>query len=775
MKAVIMAGGEGTRLRPLTCTLPKPMARMCGTPVLIYILDLLAASGFEEAILTLKYMPNTIIEHFNGDEYKGIKLEFVIEDEFLGTAGSVKNALADTNESVLVMSGDALCDFSLKEIIKAHKESGADVTITSVRVDDPREYGLLRIDENSFVTGFLEKPGWSQANCDIANTGIYILEPSAIKEIPNGVVYDFAKELFPKLLSQQKKLYAHIASGYWCDIGDLESYRTSQIDMLMGKVSCGFTPVAEGIYAKTTLPKGDFVVIPPSYIGDGVQIENGAVIGPGTVIDDNCLIGAGSKIRESVVLENSYVSSLCSINSAIVSKGASIKKGASLFEGSAVGANAIIGEYATVGGGVLIWPNREVSSGATANDNLKYGVCSKIMLVNDGLEGDFGVELTPERAAVLGGAVASIEENVRVGVGTDGYVNSQALKYGLLGGLISCGARVWDFSTCFPAQMYFFTAFCGLKFGIYISGGKSGTSIKISEKGGLSLTRNSERDICANLSKSEFKRSGYDQCKATTDMQSVNMMYMRELCSQAKAEIVGTDVEVISSNTRITDIMAHALERLGCTFCSDDFIIRINQMGTRGSFFEKGLGYTFEKLLAVAAYHELKSGADVALPWDAPHIITNIGKSLGRNVYRYAENPVSNTQDKARETGVKQLWARDALFLSIKILSIMKEREKTLKELVKELPEFYVANKSVDIDVSPAKVSKKLLDEKFENTDDEGIVYSGEKGYAKVKVKSSGDTLRIITEAVSVEAAQELCADIESIIKRISIDIKDEK
>ncbi len=775
MKAVIMAGGEGTRLRPLTCTLPKPMARMCGTPVLTYILDLLAKAGFKEAVLTLKYMPNAIIEHFNDDEYKGIKLEFVIEDEFLGTAGSVKNALAGTDESVLVMSGDALCDFSLEEIINAHKESGADVTITSVRVDDPREYGLLEVDRNFFVTGFLEKPGWGQANCDLANTGIYILEPSAIEEIPDGVVYDFAKELFPKLLSQQKKLYTHVAQGYWCDIGDLDSYKESQKDMLTGKVKCSLTPTTEGIYAKTALPKGDFVVIPPSYIGDGVQIENGAIIGPNTVIDDNCLIGAGSKIRESIILENSYVSSLCSINSSIVSKGASIKKGASLFEGSAVGANAIIGEYATVSGGILIWPNREVSSGVSANDNLKYGVCSKIMLINDGLEGDFGVDLTPERAAVLGSAVASVEENVRVGVGIDGFVNSQALKYGLLGGLISCGARVWDFSSCFESQMYFYTAFCGLRYGIYISGGKKGTSIKISEKGGLSLTRNSERDICANLSKSEFKRCGYDHCKSVTDMQSVNMMYMRELCSQAKVEIAGMDVGIICSNTRITDVMAHALERLGCDSNSDDLIIRINETGTRCSVFEKGLGFSFEKLLAAAAYHELKSGADVALPWDAPHIITNIGESLGRNVYRYAENPVHGTQDKAREAGIKQLWARDALFLSIKILSIMRQQEKTLKELIKELPEFYVANKSVDIDVSPAKISKKLIDEKFQNSEDEGIVYTGDKGYAKVQVKSSGDALRIITEAVSVEAAEELCTDIEAIIKRISIDIKDEK
>lgn len=751
------------------------MARMCGKPVLVYILDLLAQAGFKEATLTLKYMPNSIVEYFQDDEYNGLKLEFVIEDEFLGTAGSVKNALADSSESVLVISGDAMCDFSLKEIIAAHEKSKADVTIVCTQVDDPREYGLLRADENSFVTGFLEKPGWGQANCDLANTGIYILEPSVLSEIPTGVAYDFAKELFPKLLSLDKKLLAYKASGYWCDIGDLESYRKCQTDMLSGKVNCGLRPVAQGVYSKTNLPKGDFVVIPPSYIGDSVQIESGAVIGPGSVIDDNCLIGAGSKIRESVILENAYISSLCSVNSAIVSSGASIKKGVSLFEGSAVGSDAIVGEYSTVDANILVWPNREVSPGVVAKENLKYGTCSKMMLTDDGLEGDFGVELTPERAAVLGSAVGSAEENVRVGIGTDGSVNSEALKYGMLGGLISCGARVWDFSSCFEAQMYFFTAFCGLKFGIYISGGKNGTSIKLSEKGGLSLTRGAERDICVKLSKAEFKRCNSQQCKSVTDMQSVNMMYMRELCAQARTEITGTDVSVICSNPRISDIMAHAFERLGCTSGSDELLIRINDRGTRASVFEKSTGYTFEKLTAVVAYNELKSGTDVALPWDAPQIITNLGGALGRQVMRYADNSVSDTDAKARETGIRQLWARDALFLCVRVLSLMRERNKTLKELVKELPEFYVAKKKMDIDVSPAKLSKKLLDESFTDSKSEGVVFSGEKGHARVRAKSSGKTLGIITEAVTLEAAEELCADIEAIIKRIAIDIKDEK
>ncbi len=775
MKAVIMAGGEGSRLRPLTCTLPKPMARLCGTPVLVYILDLLAAAGFSEVTLTLKYMPQAIIEYFGDEEYKGLKLEFIIEDAPLGTAGSVKNALSDSGESVLVISGDAMCDYTLKEIIETHKESGADATIVCTRVDDPREYGLLKADENGFVTGFIEKPAWSQANCDLANTGIYILEPTCLAEIPADIPYDFASELFPKLLSQGKKLAVCTPAGYWCDIGDLQSYRQCQIDMLSGKVSCGMKPVAQGIFAKGMLPKGDFVVIPPSYIGQNVQIENGAVIGPGSVIDDNCLVGAGSKVRESVVLENAYISSRCVINGAIVSSGASVKRGASLFEGSAVGSDAVIGENAAVGTNVLIWPGREVHSGVTAKENLKYGTCSKVMLIDDGLEGDFGVELTPERAASLGSAVGSIEENIRVGIGTDGCINSEALKYGILGGLISCGARVWDFSACFEAQMYFFTAFCGLSLGVYIAGGDSGTSIKLTEKGGLSLTRSTQRNIVGRLSKGEYNRCTGAQCKMVTDMQSVSMMYMRELCTQAKADLTGLEVAVICSDARIDDIMAHALERLSCIQRGDDLVVRISGGGTRASIYENGAGFSFEKLLAVVAYDELKNGADIALPWDAPQIITSLGGELGRRVLRYADNAVKDTDAQARDTGIRQLWARDALFLTVRVLSVMRERKSSLAELTAELPEFYVARKKVDIDVSPARVSKRLLEERFSGGDSEGIVFSGDKGHAKIKAESSGGALRIITEALTLEAAEELCADIESIIRRISLDIKGDK
>ena len=308
MKAIIMAGGEGSRLRPLTCDSPKPMARLCGRPVLEYILELLAAHGVTQAAVTLRYLPEAVTEHFPDRRYAGIDLRFVEEVSPLGTAGSVKNAAAGfiqgkdedstDGEGFIVISGDALCDLDLTAAFEFHRRSGADATLLTSQVADPREYGLVDCDADGVVTGFVEKPGWTQAYIDRANTGIYILKPSCLDMIPEGEPYDFAKDLFSQMLRQDRKLCAFGAKGYWCDIGDLDSYRRCQSDILEGRVRT-FCRKAAGSHQP---PRGDYRIIEPVYIGEGVTIGCGSVIGPGAVLDDGVTVGAMTRIKESVLL-----------------------------------------------------------------------------------------------------------------------------------------------------------------------------------------------------------------------------------------------------------------------------------------------------------------------------------------------------------------------------------------------------------------------------------------------------------------------------------------
>ena len=236
MQAIIMAGGEGTRLRPMTCDIPKPLAPLCGKPVLMYILELLQTYSFKKATLTLMYKADRIMETFEDDKYEDVSLDYSIEENPLGTAGCVK--LASYEDEVLVISGDAMCDFDLAEAIKFHRQKKADATIIVKKVIDPREFGLVLKNNDGQITGFIEKPSYESCTTDLANTGVYILSKSALDMIESGKKKDFASDIFPSMLERSMKLYAYEEKGYWCDIGDFKSYLHCQQDMLEGKVTC---------------------------------------------------------------------------------------------------------------------------------------------------------------------------------------------------------------------------------------------------------------------------------------------------------------------------------------------------------------------------------------------------------------------------------------------------------------------------------------------------------------------------------------------------------
>ena len=236
MKAVIMAGGKGTRLRPLTSHLPKPMVPLLDRPCMEYIIDLLKRHGITEIAVTVQYLPQVIRSHFgDGSEY-GVSLHYFEEIMPLGTAGSVKNAEAFLDETFLVISGDALTDFDLSQAIAYHREKQALGTLVLTRVEVPLEYGVVMTQEDGRIIRFLEKPSWSEVFSDTVNTGIYVLEPEMLSFFEPEQTFDFSKDLFPLVMKRDLPLYGYVADGYWSDIGNLTQYRETQFDMLNGHV-----------------------------------------------------------------------------------------------------------------------------------------------------------------------------------------------------------------------------------------------------------------------------------------------------------------------------------------------------------------------------------------------------------------------------------------------------------------------------------------------------------------------------------------------------------
>jgi Nucleoside-diphosphate-sugar pyrophosphorylase involved in lipopolysaccharide biosynthesis/translation initiation factor 2B, gamma/epsilon subunits (eIF-2Bgamma/eIF-2Bepsilon) len=236
MQAVIMAGGFGTRLRPITCNVPKPMAPMANRPMLSHIIELLKTHGLSDLTMMLYYQPEVITDYFGDGSKMGVKIRYLKPEADLGTAGSVKFAQKNLPGTFLVISGDVLTDFDLKQAIDFHNKKKAMATIVLTRVANPLQYGVVITDNEGKIERFLEKPSWGEVFSDTINTGLYILDPSVLDLIPPDKPFDFSKELFPLLLKENKPLYGYIAEGYWKDVGNHEEYRLGHQDILDGKV-----------------------------------------------------------------------------------------------------------------------------------------------------------------------------------------------------------------------------------------------------------------------------------------------------------------------------------------------------------------------------------------------------------------------------------------------------------------------------------------------------------------------------------------------------------
>ena len=764
MKAVILAGGSGTRLRPLTCDLPKPLAPVCGKPVLEYIFDLLIRNHVDEACVTVGYMASSIRGRYPDGVYKTLRLTFAEEETPLGTAGSVRRAAADWDAPFFVVSGDAMCDFELEKAMLFHRASSAAATIVCCTVEDPREYGMVETDKENRVTRFLEKPSWGQATTSLANTGIYVLDPQILSMIPTDKPYDFAKDLFPHCMAMRRPLFVYHAAGYWCDIGDIPAYLQTQRDMLSGKIRFPLRKAAEGIFVEDTLPAGDYTLTPPVFIGAQVDIADGAQIGPGTVLDACCTVGANARISGSVLLARAAAGAGSSMRDALLCADAVLQDKASMFENSVVGSGSVIGQDAVIQPTVRVWPQKTVPSDSLVREDIRFSGTTQSLFDDGGI--DKNVVLTSQLCLQLGAAIGSIPSCKKAGVACDGSNAGKAMLLAMQAGILSAGGHVWDFGACFVSQLSYCTAFCGLPVGVFIRGGDT-PQIRIFGEGGLSVPRSLEREIETRMRRQEFNRCLSTQCRDVADMGSIRLMYARELFRQAPIGLRGVQGSIQCANPAVSQLLEDTLLKAGYSraqfpqFCiSDD--------GTRVDAVTATQSVPFDKLLAVCAMHTLESGLDIALPYDAPAAMDTLAAQYGRRVYRYVSAPVDDSDEAARRLAARQIFLRDGLYMTVRVLSILKERELSLDALCTLAPDFYVERKTYTISFSPAR-----LHALFGAGDDvsapvrEGITLRHGDGRLLITPDRSGSALHVLAEAGSMEAASEMCAGFERVLSEL--------
>ncbi|HZO91582.1 MAG TPA: NDP-sugar synthase [Chthonomonadaceae bacterium] len=336
MQAVILAGGKGTRLHPLTRHIPKPMVPLFDRPVLEHTIALLKSHGIRHLIFTLSYRARDIIEYFGGGSRWGVHIQYAIEDEPLGTAGGLKAMQPLLRETFCVLSGDGITDFDLSAALEAHRRHSAEATMLLYRLPDPAalsEFGVVETDAAGRIQRFVEKPAPGQASGDTINTGIYLLEPSILTRIPGDRPFDFSRDLFPELLREGARFFGYRAQGYWCDIGNLGQYRQVHQDALAGKITLDFgafgaREVRRGVWigpGAQMHPSAQF--LGPCYVGSGTQVQERAVVAGGAVLGRGSRVGAGARIAASVIGAEAYVGPDADLRDCIVGDGYRLSDG----------------------------------------------------------------------------------------------------------------------------------------------------------------------------------------------------------------------------------------------------------------------------------------------------------------------------------------------------------------------------------------------------------------------------------------------------------------
>ena len=344
MKGLILAGGKGTRLRPLTINTPKPVVPVANSPFLLYQIDLMRSAGIEEIILSLSYQPRKIEDLLKDGSDYGVWIRYAVEGTPLGTGGAFKNAEENINSTTVVFNGDVLTALDLSAVIALHRERGAVATLVLTPVDNPSAYGLVETNADGWVQRFVEKPGPDEITCNTINAGIYVLEPSVLNYMPKGEAYSFERGLFPTLLEHKEPVLSFVLDKYWIDIGTPQKYLEVHHDILSRKFMS--QRVSKSALDRASLPAGA-AVDEKSIIGKDVTIRGGVRI-ENSVIGKNCKIDEGAQIIDSVIWSGNTIDADARISKSIIGKGCYIGRSAIVRPGVVLGDKTVVTDYSSL-------------------------------------------------------------------------------------------------------------------------------------------------------------------------------------------------------------------------------------------------------------------------------------------------------------------------------------------------------------------------------------------------------------------------------------------
>ncbi len=674
-----MAGGEGTRLRPMTANQPKPLLPVVNKPIMEHVLLLLKRHGFTETVVTVQFLASLVRNYFGDGEDVGMSLQYATEEMPLGTAGSVKNAEDELRaDPFLVISGDALTDIDLSALVRYHQENSALVTVALTRVPNPLEFGIIIVDEDGRIQRFLEKPTWGQVFSDTVNTGIYVMEPEVLAEVPAGVSVDWSGDVFPQLLKSGAPLYGWIADGYWEDVGSHESYLKAQADVLSGRVEAeidGFE-VSPGVWVSEGAEVDPEALLSgPLCIGDYAKIEAGAQLREFTVVGSNVVVKEGAFLHRAVVHNNVYVGQGTTLRGCVIGKNTDVMGSARIEEGAVIGDECVIEPEAYVSAGVKVYPFKTIEAGAVVNTSVIWESRGQRTLFGPrGVSGLINVEITPELCVRLASAYATtLKKGAVVTTSRDVSRAARAFKRAVQGALNASAIDVVDLEAQPLPVARFRTARSEAGGGIALRttpGNPQSIDIIFLDERGAELSQAAARKLERVFSRQEYRRAFPGEIAELTYpprvvesyaaelVESADMTGVREAalkvvvdCAGGTASLVLPELlgriglEVLTVNNRLdegspTQSLAQVragMQRLSELVASSraDFGVRFDQVGERIQLVDdKGAMVSDDRALLVVLdliAAERRSGR-VALPVTTTRVAERVSRFHGVQV-----------------------------------------------------------------------------------------------------------------------------------------------
>jgi mannose-1-phosphate guanylyltransferase/phosphomannomutase len=784
-----------------------------------HILNLLKRHGITEVVVTVQYLASNIEDYFGNGSQWGMHITYSREDVPLGTAGSVKNAEDQLTEPFLVISGDALTDYNLTDIIAYHNQKQSLATLLLAHVHNPLEYGVIITNEDGHITQFLEKPSWGEVFSDTINTGIYVLDPKVFTYFEPNKQFDFSQELFPMMLKQGDPIYGYVApKGYWCDVGNLSEYMRANADALQGLVDIDIPAknIGNNIWCEEGVEIADGAKLyGPVYLSQDCKVKSGAIVHGPSIIGSYAIVDERAQVDRSIVWNNSYIGERAELRGAIVGSSTTIKSKAVMFEGSVIGDNSIIQDGAIIQPNVKVWPDKEIEAGAVINTSIIWGSQGRRSLFSRfGVTGLVNVDLTPEFASRLGAAYGAIlPKGAIVSLNRDSHRSSRMIKRGINAGLPSAGINVHDINQVpIPVARYFIrsTEAAG---GIHVRVSpydQRVVDIKIFDQHGLDINKTTERKIENLFFREDFRRVYLDEIGAIEVLSNADVLgrYLQGFNKVVDSEVIRRrtfQLVVDYSYGSTIQILPGILESLGCevivlntgddagvsrsiddlnknmrrlatvsSALNTDMGIRIDPGGERISLVDdRGRILDGMRMLAVMASLFLRQyrGGTVAAPVTAPTALQHIAKRYDGYVQHTKVLPHALMTAAGRE-GVVLVGdgqggfvfpalqpAFDGMLAIAKLLELLATFDMRLSEVVDDLPAYYMSSTRVTCPWEHKGKVMRILSEQYRERRSkpiDGIKIDLGNEWVLVLPDADSPLFHVFAESVSNEQAQAL-------------------